>query len=240
MTTTPSGRQSQLLPYLLRVLPYLRPYWRLGVFSIWLTIGAALFGLLSPWPLQILVDNVIGQAPLPAALSSVLGGLGSQRFLLLTLTVIAGLLIAIVGGGIHVLNSYVNTKFEQRIIADFRSDLFRHTERLSVAYRDQVSIGRLMYAVNFEAAAAGTLILSIQPLAQAALTLVGMVWIAFRIDRTLALLSVAVVPLLYWAIRYYATHIQERLLQVKWIEADCLSIVHDALVTPVQPCEGAE
>ena len=218
-----------MLAYLLRVLPYLRPYWRLGVCSIWLTIGATLFGLLSPWPLKILVDNVIGQAPLPAALGSVLGGLGSHRFLLLALTVVAGLLIAIVGGALHVLNSYVNTKLEQRIIADFRGDLFRHTERLSVAYRDQVSTARLMYAINFEAAAAGTLILSIQPLAQAGLTLVGMVWIAFRIDSTLALLSIAVVPLLYWAIRYYATHIQQRLLQVKGMEADCLSVVHDAV-----------
>jgi len=218
-----------MLAYLLRVLPYVRPYWRLGVYSIWLTIGAALFGLLSPWPLKILVDNVIGQAPLPAAVSDALGGLGSHRFLLLALTVVAGLGIAIIGGAVHVMNSYVNTKLEQRIIADFRGDLFRHTERLSVAFRDQVSTGRLMYAINFEAAAAGTLILSIQPLVQAGLTLVGMVWISFTIDSALALLSITVVPLLYWSIRYYATHIQQRLLQVKGMEADCLSVVHDAM-----------
>src|SRR5688572_9870308 len=197
-----------MLAHLLRVLPYVRPYWRLGACSIWLTFGAALFGLLGPWPLKILVDNVIGQAPLPADITGVLGELGSHRFLLLVLTVVAGLLIAIIGGAFHVLNSYVNTKLEQLIIADFRGDLFRHTERLSVAYRDQVSTGRLMYAINFEAAAAGTLILSIQPLVQAGLTLVGMIWISFKIDSALALLALAVVPLLYWAIRYYATHIQ--------------------------------
>jgi ATP-binding cassette subfamily B protein len=218
-----------MLAYLLRVLPYVRPYWRLGASSIWLTIGAAMFGLLAPWPLKILVDNVIGKDPLPAVIANVVGEPGSHRFMLLVLTVVAGLVIAIVGGGIHVLNSYVNTKLEQRIIADFRSDLFRHTERLSVAYRDQVSTGRLMYAINFEAAAAGTLILSIQPLVQAFLTLVGMVWISFKIDSSLALLALAVVPLLYWAIHYYATHIQQRLLEVKGMEADCLSVVHDAV-----------
>ena len=218
-----------MLSYVLRVIPYLRPYWRLGLSSVWLTIGAAAFGLLSPWPLQILVDNVIGQAPLPAAIAGVVGDSSSHRFLLLALAVAAGLFVAVAGAGIHVVNSYVNTKLEQRIIADFRGDLFRHTERLSVAYRDQVSTARLMYGINFEAAAAGTLVLSIQPIAQAALTLVGMVWVAFRIDSTLAWLSIAVVPLLYWSIRYYATHIQERLLQVKFMEADCLSVVHDAV-----------
>ena len=201
-----------MLAYLLRVLPYLRPYWRLAVSSIWVTIGAALFGLLSPWPLKVLVDNVIGQAPLPAA-AGLLGDVASDRVLLLALTVFAGLAIAIVAGGLNVLNSYVNTKLEQRIIADFRGDLFRHTERLSVAFRDQVSTSRLMYAINFEAAAAGNLILSVQPLAQAALTLIGMVWISFQIDSALALLSITVVPILYYAIRYYATHIQQRLLQ---------------------------
>ena len=215
--------------YLLRVLPYVRPYWRLGASSVWLTIGAAAFGLLAPWPLKILVDNVIGQDPLPGTIASALGEPGSHRFLLLGLTVVAGLVITIIGSAIHVLNSYVNTKLEQRIIADFRGDLFRHTERLSVAYRDQVSTGRLMYAINFEATAAGSLVLSIQPLAQAFLTVIGMVWISFTIDSSLALLSLAVVPLLYWAIRYYATHIQERLLHVKGMEADCLSIVHDAV-----------
>ncbi len=217
-----------MFAYLRRLLPYVRPYWRLAVGSIWLTIAAAAFGLLSPWPLKILIDNVIGQAPLPDA-SRLFAGLESNRLLLLTLTVVAGLVIAVVGAALHVFISYVNTKLEQRIIADFRGELFRHTERLSVAYRDQVSTARLMYAINFEAAAAGTLILSIQPLAQAGLTLVGMVWISFQIDRTLALLSITVVPLLYWAIRYYAMHIQHRLLQVKGMEADCLSIVHDAV-----------
>jgi len=217
-----------MFAYILRVLPYVRPYWRLAISSIWLTIGAALFGLLAPWPLKVLVDNVIGQAPLAIGARQ-LAGLESHRYLLLTITVVAGLVIAVVAGALHVFNSYVNTKLEQRIIGDFRRDLFRHTERLSVAYRDQVSTARLMYAINFEAAAAGTLILSIQPLAQAGLTLLGMVWISFRIDRTLALLSVTVVPLLYLAIRYYATHIQQQLLRVKGMEADCLSIVHDAV-----------
>jgi ATP-binding cassette subfamily B protein len=216
-----------MLAYLRRLLPYLRPYWRLALSSVWLTIGATLFGLLAPWPIKILVDNVIGQDPLPAV--GVFGALASHRFFLLTLTVFAGLAIAVMSGGLNVLNSYVNTKLEQRIIADFRGDLFRHTERLSVAFRDQVSTSRLMYAINFEATAAGSLLLSVQPLAQAALTLVGMVWISFQIDSALALLSITVVPVLYCAIRYYATHIQQRLLQVKGMEADCLSIVHDAV-----------
>ena len=122
-----------MLAYLLRVLPYVRPYWRLGAFSIWLTIGAAVV-----WP----AGAVAAQGPGRQRHWS--GAVARwcrerprrtriDRFLLLALTVVAGLVIAIIGGAVHVLNSYVNTKLEQRMIADFRGDLFRHTERLSVA-----------------------------------------------------------------------------------------------------------
>jgi len=67
-----------MVTYLLRVLPYLRPYWRLGIGSVWLTIGATLFGLLSPWPLKVLVDNVIGGAPLPPVIGGLLGGFEAE------------------------------------------------------------------------------------------------------------------------------------------------------------------
>jgi ATP-binding cassette subfamily B protein len=217
-----------MLTYLPRLLPYIRPYYRLAGASVLLMAVAALLGLLSPWPLKILVDNVIGREPLPAIAIRLLGGSASQS-VLLVLTVVAALALAMLIGALNVLNSYVDTKLEQRVIVDFRSDLFRHTERLSVAYRDQVSLARLMFGINFEAAAAGSLIMALQPLAQAALTILGMVWISFQIDRTLAMLSITVVPVLYCAIRYYATHIQQRLLEVKMMEADCIAVLQDAV-----------
>ena len=128
-----------------------------------------------------------------------------------------------------VASAYLKTRLEQGIILDFRGDLFHHAERLSVAFRDQISTGRLTYAINFEAVAAGHLIMALQPLAQGALTVIGMVWITFGIDATVAALAVTVVPILYYSIGYYATHIQPRLMHVKGMEADALSIVHDAM-----------
>jgi ABC-type multidrug transport system fused ATPase/permease subunit len=191
--------------------------------------AASFMGLLSPWPLKILVDNVIGSAPLPQYINEAAGGAIHEKSPLLILTVLVALGITILGSALNVVSSAVDTKLEQQVIVDFRSDLFRHTEHLSVAYRDQVSLARLMYGINFEAAAAGSLIMAFQPLVQAGLTIVGMVWISFRIDPLLALLSITIVPFLYWSITYYATRIQPHLLEVKGLEADCISIVHDAL-----------
>jgi len=101
-----------MLKYLPRLLPYIRPYYRLAGASVLLMALAALLGLLSPWPLKILVDNVIGQAPLPAVAIRVLGGSASQS-VLLVLTVVGALVLATLVGGLNVLNSYVDTKLEQ-------------------------------------------------------------------------------------------------------------------------------
>ena len=68
-----------------------------------------------------------------------------------------------------------------------------------------------------------------EPLALSALTLIGMFWITFKINAQLALLSLVVVPFLYYSVGYYMTHIQERLRKVKGMEAESLSIIHEAI-----------
>lgn len=217
------------MTYIVRVLPYLRPYWVLATVSAVVIVLMSLFTVLAPWPLKILVDNVLGGQQLPSVLDVPLRGLADDRGALLVFAVVAGLLLTLVAGGLDVLANYVNTKLEQRIVLDFRSDLLEHTQRLSVAYADQVSTGRLMYAINFEAAAAGRVILAMEPLARGALAIIGMAWVSYQIDPWLALLSLVVVPLLYYSVGYYAKHIQPRLMNVKAMEADSLSITHDAV-----------
>jgi ABC-type multidrug transport system fused ATPase/permease subunit len=221
------------------VLPYVRRYVTLAAFSVLATLMAVGVGLLLPWPLKIVVDSVLGSQPVPALLARWFAAM--DRVTILIAVVVAGLFLSLLANALTVATSYLKTRLEQAIILDFRSDLFQHAERLSVAFRDQVSTSRLIYAINFEATAAGTLIMAMQPLVQGALTVIGIVWITFRIDPVLALLAVTVVPVLYYAIGYYATYIQPRLLEVKWMEADALSIVHDAMsMVPIVSAFGRE
>ena len=224
---------------LIRVLPYLRPYATLAAFSVVVTLASVGIGLLLPWPLKLVIDNVLGNQPVPGLLQRWIANV--DRTTMLALAVASGLVLALLSNALAVAAGYLKTRLEQGIIVDFRGDLFHHAERLSVAFRDQISTGRLTYAINFEAVAAGHLIMALQPLAQGALTVIGMVWITFGIDPVVAALSVTVVPILYYAIGYYATHIQPRLLHVKGMEADALSIIHDAMaMVPVVTAFGRE
>jgi ABC-type multidrug transport system fused ATPase/permease subunit len=217
------------LSYFLRVLRYVKPFWRSAVASAALTIGVSLLALLEPWPLKILFDSVLGRHPLPGLVEPLLAPLWENRLMLLVVVVAGGFGLTLVGNGLTVLNSYIQTRLEQGMILNFRSDLFRHAQRLSMAQHERRRTGGLIYAINFQADDAAGLAMAVQPLAQSALTLVGMFWLTWKIHPQMALLSLVVVPFLYYAVGYYMSHIQARLRDVKGLEAESLSIVHEAV-----------
>jgi ATP-binding cassette subfamily B protein len=217
------------MKYFIRVLAYLKPFWKRALASITITVTIALLALLGPWPLKILFDSVLGNHPLPGVLEPVLGPLMDRRIALLVVVVASGFAITLTQNALSVLNSYIETALEQGMILNFRSDLFQHAQRLSMAYHDRKRSGGLIFAINFQANAAAGLVMALQPLAQSALTLVGMFWLTFSINRTLAVLSLMVVPFIYYSVGYYVTHIQDRLREVKGMEGESLSIIHEAV-----------
>ena len=216
------------MKYFSRVLHYLKPYWPLALGVIGLIVLAGAIDLLAPWPLKILIDNVLGDVPLPEWLHSIVGA-GIQQQRLLLFAVGAGLAVALIHNAISVLNSYFQTKLEQKIVLDFRSDLFQHAQRLSLAFHDQRRSGMLIYAINNQGDAVVGLIMIVPTIVQSLITLIGMFWIVFLMDRWLALLSMMVLPVLLYSVRYYATRIQDRLMRVCGMEGESLSIVHEAM-----------
>lgn len=217
------------MKYIPRALRYLRPYWLLAAGSIALIVFSALVSLLAPWPMQILIDNVLEGRPGEGLASRILGWLPSDRYELLIFAVGAGLAIALLESGFNILHEYVNTKLDQRMVLDVRSDLFQHAQRLSMAYHDKRRTGQLIFAINNQGGAVSEMIMSVQPLAQNLLTLVGMVWIMFHIDKQLALLSLAVIPFLYYSVGYYSRRIVPQVRKVRDMEGQSLSIVHEAI-----------
>jgi ABC-type multidrug transport system fused ATPase/permease subunit len=211
------------------VLRFLQPYSRLAAGSAMLTVFCSLAALLIPWPLKIVVDNVLEQHPLPGGLSHLLGHLGVNRGTLLLVAVIGGLIVALATNLLHVVSNYVNTKIDQYITLDFRSHLFLHAQRMSLAFHDQRRSGMIIYMINSQGDAPAGLIMTIPMLAESALTLIGMFWISFRLDWELSLVALAVVPFLYYSVGYYATHIQDRLQGVRTLEAESLAVIHESL-----------
>ena len=209
-----------------RILPYLRSYKRLAGASLGLVAASSLASLVSPWPLALVVDSVLGNKPVPA----LLGFLdGIDRYELLALAVVGGLLITGFEHGLAVVDNYVNTKLDQSMVLDLRSDLLRHVQRLSLAYHDHKKTGQMMFEINNQASGIGRITVAIPPLLQSVITVVGMFVILVRIEPLLAVLSLTVVPPIYVSARYYARRIQPRVLDVRHLETQSMTIVHEMI-----------
>lgn len=215
--------------YVGRAFRYLAPHRRAAVASVVLLVLGTGLTLLGPWPLKILVDHVLESNPLPELLASLPEGVTGSRFALLWFTVLAGLAIALLQNLVGVLGKYVDAAIEQQVALDLRSDIYAHTQKLSLAYHDGKRTGRVIFAINNQGGAAAGLVMSVQPLARNVLTLIGMFVIIWHIDPGLSLVSLAVVPFLYLSVQYYGRRIVPELRRVRNLEIDSLSIVHEAI-----------
>ena len=212
-----------------RALRYALPYARLLIASIALVLLGSFSTLLTPWPLKILVDNVLEGRPLSPRLQAILGPIAEDRYSLLFFAVIAGVLVVLALNGVTVLQSYVDTQLEQRMVLDFRSVLFQHAQKLSVAFFDQSRAGQIMYALNNSGASIGSVTTTVPQLTQNLITLLGIFWVTYQIHVRIALLSLVVVPILSYAVQYYARTIEPRIREVRAMEAESLTIVHDTI-----------
>jgi ATP-binding cassette subfamily B protein len=211
-----------------RVRPYLRPYRGTLAAVLVLTVLTAVFGLAEPWPLAIILNSVLQDHETGGVIEFIFGS-DPTVWVILVAMVVARFLIIAVGNAFTVLNHYLSAKMEQNMVLDLRSDLFAHVQRLSLTFHDERRTGALMSQINIQAAAVGNIVMVVPPIAESALTLIGMLAIVVLIDWQLALLSLLVVPFLYWSFGLYGRRIVPRLQRVQSLEWQSLSIVHEAM-----------
>jgi ABC-type multidrug transport system fused ATPase/permease subunit len=211
-----------------RARPYLVPYRKTLLCVIGLTGAAAVLGLAEPWPLAVILNQVL-QETKPTGIVRVIFGVHPVTAVVLLSMVGARFMLIVVGNGVTVLSHFLGAKTEQNMVLDLRSDLFEHAQRLSFTFHDRRQTGALMSQINLQAAAVGTLVMVIPPIAEALLTLVGMLVISLLIDWQIALVALVVLPFLFWSFNLYGRRIVPRLQRVQRLEWDSLSIVNEAM-----------
>ncbi len=211
------------------IIPFLAPYWKQALASLALVAVSSLLGLLTPWPLKIIIDSVLSDHPLPSWLPvSQEQAVAAPPTRILLFVVLGGFLLVVLQRSVELAVNYTQSKLESQMLLDFRSALFHHAQKLSLSYHAQHRIGDLLTRINQQSLAIGKVALAALPLIQSSITLVGMLWVAYSLDAELALLSLVVVPFLYYSIGYYSRRIEPRVRGVRQMEADCLSIISDA------------
>ena len=214
--------------YIFRSFYLLRPHWWSVCLMMALILINSALGLLAPWPFKFLIDYAITNGKPPAWLQSLIG---PDNFRLRLLYACAATEIAIIF--LHqilmVWQTYVETRIEQCIDRDFRSRLFSHAMNLSLAYHDNRRSGMLIYIINSQGGAVSGLLMSLPAILESLIMLVGMLVVLCTMHWGLAAISLFVIPSLFFASRYYATTMRERLTQTKELEGNSLSVIHEAI-----------
>jgi ATP-binding cassette, subfamily B, bacterial len=169
--------------------------------------------LLKPWPLKLLVDNVLGGAPLPAPLGAALAAVGVEpgARLLIGAVVAATVALFALGWAVNLGHALARIAFAQRLVYDLSLHLFDHLQRLSLRFHYDRPVGDLIRRVTRDTDFLSHLLQgALLPSATAVFTLIGMFMIMWQLNPLLSIIAVAIVPLMVAAFARYARRMLER------------------------------
>ena len=177
----------------------------LGVLlAMFLKVGV---GVLTPWPMKVIVDYGLQRRPVPPALAGALAWLpgADSREVLISWSVAATVLLFLAGWLTGVISSFADLAFGQRIVYDLGADLFQHLQRLSSRFHARQSAGDVIRRVTTDSGAVATIIKdALLPVAGSVVSLTAMFTIMFRIDWMLTLLALSVLPYMVIVFRRYS------------------------------------
>jgi ATP-binding cassette subfamily B protein len=93
----------------LSIIDLLRPHWKSLTLALFAVAGVTATDLLEPWPLKIVLDNLLQSKPLPGWLSGVVGRMGTDKLAVLNFAVLAVAVIAVVGALSSYLEKYLTS-----------------------------------------------------------------------------------------------------------------------------------
>lgn len=225
-----SARRSDLTLYG-RLLRQAQPYWPHLLGVVLLSLLSPLLALLSPLPLKLAVDSVIGSRPIPDFLAALLPATATHSpnavlIVAVCLAVLIGLLSHLQGLASWLLQTYTGEK----LVLSFRTQLFGHVQRLSLSYHDMRGTTDSTYRIQYDAPAIQWILINgITPFLTSSLMLAGMAYITARIDWQLALVALAVSPVLLLLRRSSTRRLRGRWYEVKEHESSAMSVVQEAL-----------
>lgn len=191
-----------------------------------LVLATSLVELAKPWPLKIIVDQVLGGAPLdeigfPEAVTP---------DTLLVVCVVGLVLLYASVGLLSLAADRLTIDVGQRMVGELRRDLFARLQRLSIPQHDRRATGDLVYRVAADTMAIQTLAMNaVFPSLSALLFLVGMVVVMLGMNVSLTLLALAVLPFLVLALRILGRRIETTASAAKAREAELYATTEASL-----------
>src|SRR6202521_1514687 len=197
-----------------RLLTYLRPYRWQGEIPIAAIILKSFCDVLGPYLVKVAVDRYL--APVNSATAGIWSWLSPRPlpgiaqisaiyFSLLILTFV-----------FEFLQTYFMQWTGQKVMFDLRSQIFRHLQRMHVAFYDKNPVGRLVTRVTTDVDALNEMFTSgVVSIFEDIFVLAGIVGIMLCMNWKLALITFAVLPLIVVATKIFRDKVRDSYRRIR-------------------------
>ena len=216
----------------LQMVELLRPHWKAMSLALVAVFGETIADLLDPWPLKIIVDNLLQSKPLPPWLAGIVSHLGQNKLAVLNFAVLAVAIIAIIGAVSSYTEKYLTTSVGQWVMHDLRRTLYQHIHHLSLAEHDEKRTGDLVSRVTSDIEAVQDFIsTALLGMLVDALTIAGMVAWMFYHNARFALIALSIVPALFLVVFIFTKRIKKASRAMRQKEGELANIVQEVFTS---------
>lgn len=207
-----------------------KPYTKYVVIILLAMLLEALIGLATPWPLKIIIDNVLSHHPLPGALSWMDAFFRNNYIQMAAVAALSFVLITAIGSLAGLIDSYYNEKVAQYVANDLRKKMYHHMQHLSLSYYDTHQTGKLISTITADVSTiqdfATTTLLNI---VVDSLTILGMVAIMLYLDSDFTLVALAVTPFLLFFVARFKKAMKKATREVREDQSNMFIVLQKGL-----------
>ena len=186
----------------------------------------------TPWPLKIVLDNVVGEHKLPHWLDDFLRPFmhGGTKMEIAAAAAIALVLIVVLGAVASYVANYCTTSVGQWVANDLRIRTYDRLQHLSLNYYNTHDMGTLLSTITAD-------VQTIQGFASSStlgivvdfLTIVGMLAIMFWLNWDFTLIAVAVTPFMLLIISRFKKAVKKATKEVRKEQSKIVAVVQQGL-----------
>ena len=213
----------------------IRPYrWTLVVVLVAMFVET-LMALAAPWPLKVILDNVVGSHHLPKFIDRLLASsfgqsIGQGKLEIAAFAALALVLIAVIGSVASYIDNYYTESVGQWVAHDLRMRTYDHLQRLSLAYYDTHQTGATLSTItndiqtiqNFASASTLGIVVDL-------ITILEMLGLMFWLNWDFALIAVGITPFLLFFMSRFKRAVKNATRNVRLRQADIVSVVQEGI-----------
>jgi len=207
--------------------PDCRVHWRALAWSYTLSLLGVGAAILSPWPLKLVIDHVLGGQPLPPALD-VFEPAGSGLAILILTS--GFLLLTAVGALATSRERVVTSRIRERISVAFRDRMLAHLQTLSPMIRGTHRSGELVYRLVGDVEQFVRLLMKTLPLVfRFAATILLSLAVMILVAPLVGVICLLLLPFFVAVFRYYAPRLREASRQKRRREGEVAGFAQEVV-----------